>query len=112
LKAINTQVEKIRTEEVTAEELQSAKDTVLNGFIFHFDTPSKTLNRILTYRYYGYPDDFIFSVSESHSAGHARRCAARRKQYLDPAKFVIVAVAIRKTSARRSTRSARSAISI
>ena len=30
-----------------------------NSFVFNFDTPSKTLNRILRYDYYGYPRDFI-----------------------------------------------------
>ena len=53
------------TQEVTAEELESAKQTVLNGFIFNFDTPAKTLNRLLTYRYYGYPDDFIFQYQKA-----------------------------------------------
>ena len=35
LKAIGEEMEKIRTSEVTDEELQTAKDTVLNGFVFH-----------------------------------------------------------------------------
>ncbi len=92
LKAINAQVEKIRTEEVTAEELQSAKDTVLNGFVFHFDTPAKTLNRILTYRYYGYPDDFIFRYQKAIQQVTRADVLRVAKEYLDPAKFVIVAV--------------------
>ena len=44
---------------MTAEELESAKQTVANSFVFNFDTPVKTLNRILRYDYYGYPRDFI-----------------------------------------------------
>jgi len=59
IKAIRAEVEKIRTTEVTEEELKSAKDTVANSFVFNFDTPSKTLNRILRYDYFGYPRDFI-----------------------------------------------------
>ncbi|HXI44273.1 MAG TPA: pitrilysin family protein, partial [Bryobacteraceae bacterium] len=59
LQVINEEIEKIRTSEVTAEELESAKQTVANSFVFNFDTPSKTLNRILRYDYYGYPRDFI-----------------------------------------------------
>jgi zinc protease len=92
IKAIDVEVGRIRTQEVTEEELQSAKDTVLNGFIFNFDTPSKTLNRLLTYRYYGYPDDFIFQYQKA--VGQVTRADVLRvaKQYLDPAKFVTVAV--------------------
>jgi zinc protease len=91
LKAIDKEVGRIRTGEVTAEELESAKQTVLNGFVFNFDTPSKTLNRLLTYRYYGYPDDFIFEYQKAVAAVTRADVLRVAKQYLDPAKFVIVA---------------------
>jgi zinc protease len=92
LKAINAEVERIRTQEVTAEELDSAKQTVINGFIFNFDTPSKTLNRLLVYRYYGYPDDFIFQYQKAVQQITRADILRVAKQYMDPAKFVIVAV--------------------
>lgn len=91
LRAIEVEVKKIRTEEVTDEELKSARDTVLNGFIFDFDTPAKTLNRLVRYRYFGYPDDFFFQYQKA--IGQVTRADVLRvaKQYLDPAKFVVVA---------------------
>jgi zinc protease len=92
LKAIEAEVQRIRTQEVTEEELESAKQTVVNGFIFNFDTPSKTLNRLLTYRYFGYPDDFIFRYQKSVEQVTRADILRVAKQYVDPAKFVIVAV--------------------
>jgi zinc protease len=92
LKAINAEVNRIRTQEVTAEELESARQTVLNGFVFNFDTPSKTLNRLLTYRYYGYPDDFIFQYQKAVRDVTRADILRVAKQYMDPAKFVIIAV--------------------
>jgi zinc protease len=68
LKAIGEELEKIRTAEVTDEELQTAKDTVLNGFVFNFDRPSKTINRLMIYQYYGYPKDFIFQYQKAIAA--------------------------------------------
>src|SRR3984957_18558060 len=65
LKAIGDELEKIRTTEVTDDELQTAKDTVLNGFVFNFDRPSKTINRLMIYQYYGYPKDFIFQYQKA-----------------------------------------------
>jgi hypothetical protein len=91
LKAVDKEVERIRTAEVTAEELESAKQTVINGVVFNFDTPSKTLNRLLTYRYYGYPEDFIFQYRKAVTAVTRADVLRVAKQYLDPAKFVIVA---------------------
>jgi zinc protease len=91
LKAAEAEVQRIRTAEVSADELEGAKQTVINGFVFNFDTPAKTLNRLLTYRYYGYPDDFIFQYQKAVSAVTRADVLRVAKQYLDPAKFVIVA---------------------
>jgi len=90
IQAIDKEVSRIRSEEVTEEEVKSARDTVLNGFIFAFDTPAKTLNRLVRYRYYGYPDDFLFQYQKA--IGKVTRDDVLRvaKQYLDPSKFVIV----------------------
>lgn len=90
LKAVQAEVRKIRAEEVTDEELKSAKDTVLNGFVFNFDTPSKTLNRLVTYRYFGYPDDFIFQYQKAVEKVTREDVLRVAKQYVDPSKFVIV----------------------
>jgi zinc protease len=91
-KAINSEIKRIQTTEVTEEELQSAKDSVVNGFVFNFDTPAKTLGRLLTYRYYGYPDDFIFQYQKAIQQVTRADVLRVAKQYMDPAKFVIVAV--------------------
>jgi len=91
LKAIDGEVERIRSTEVTAEELESAKQTVQNGFVFNFDTMAKTLGRLMNYRYYGYPDDFIFRYQKAVAAVTREDVLRVAKQYLDPAKFVTVA---------------------
>src|SRR5258708_5778431 len=91
LKAIDQEVGKIRSAPVTDEELNTAKQTVLNSFVFDFDTPAKTLNRMLTYGYFGYPDDFIFQYQKAVAAVTRDDVLRVAKQYLDPARFVIVA---------------------
>ncbi len=39
----------------TPAELRKAKDQLLNSFIFHYDSPDKTLNEQVTLAFYGYP---------------------------------------------------------
>jgi len=90
--ASREEINRIREHEVSEDELEYAKQTVLNGFIFNFDTPSKTLNRLLTYSYYGYPNDFIFSYQKAVERVTQADVLRAAKQYLDPANFVIVAV--------------------
>jgi zinc protease len=90
IQAVDKEVNRIRGEEVTEEEVKSARDTVLNGFIFAFDTPSKTLNRLVRYQYYGYPDDFLFQYQKAIGKVTREDVLRVAKQYLDPSKFVIV----------------------
>jgi hypothetical protein len=68
LKTIREELEKFRSAEVTDDELRTAKDTVLNGFVFNFDRPSKTLNRLMVYQYFGYPRDFVFQYQKAIAA--------------------------------------------
>ncbi len=92
LKAIGEELEKIRTTEVTDDELQTAKDTVLNGFVFNFDRPSKTINRLMIYQYYGYPKDFIFQYQKA-IAGVTKADVLRVAQkYFQPENLSYVAV--------------------
>jgi zinc protease len=92
LKAVQSELEKIRTSEVTDEELKTAKDTVLNGFVFNFDRPSKTLNRLIRYEYYGYPADFIFQYQKAVAAVTKADVLRVAKQYFRPQDLTYVAV--------------------
>lgn len=92
IQTIQQELAKLRNVEVTDEELKTAKDTVLNSFVFYFDTPAKTLNRIVSYEYYGYPPDFIFQYQKAIGTvtkGDVLRVA---RQYLKPENLTIVAV--------------------
>lgn len=89
---VQQELERLRKVEVTDEELKTAKDTVLNSFVFYFDTPAKTLNRIVSYEYYGYPADFIFQFQKA--IGTVTRADVLRvcREYLKPENLTIVAV--------------------
>jgi zinc protease len=92
IQAIREEVGRIRTTEVTPEELKTAKDTALNSLVFAFDTRTKTLGRMLTYEYYGYPKDFIQQYQKALEAVTRADVLRAAKQHLDPAQFTIVAV--------------------
>ncbi len=92
IQVINEEIEKIRSSEVTAEELESAKQTVANSFVFNFDTPSKTLNRMLRYDYYGYPRDFINQYQRAIQAVTLADVLRVARQHLRVKDMTIVAV--------------------
>ncbi len=93
IRAVESEVERIRTAEVSDEELKIAKDTALNSLVFAFDTKSKTLGRMMTYEYFGYPKDFIQQYQKGLEAVTRADVLRVAKEHLDPAKFALVAVA-------------------
>ncbi len=59
IKAIIDEVDLIKKDGVTEEELERERKGYLNEFVFNFDTTDKIIRRLLTYEFYGYPEDFI-----------------------------------------------------
>jgi len=92
IKVIEEEIEKIRTSEVNPEELESAKQTVANSFVFNFDTLSKTLNRMLRYDYYGYPRDFIHQYQHAVEAVTRADVLRGARERVEVKNLTIVAV--------------------
>ena len=90
--AIKEEIERIRSSEISDQELKTAKETVENGFVFNFDTRSKTLSRMMTYEYFGYPKDFIFEYQKAIAAVTKADVLRVAKAHLRPQDLVIVAV--------------------
>ncbi len=92
IQAIREEVERIRTSEVTEEELKTAKESALNGLVFAFDTRAKTLQRMLSYEYFGYPKDFLQQYQKALAAVTRADVLRVAKQHLHPDAFVTLAV--------------------
>jgi zinc protease len=92
IQTVLAELNRLRAGEVTDEELKTAKDTVLNSFVFFFDRPNKTLNRLLIYAYYGYPKDFIFQYQKALGSVTKADVLRVAKKYLRPEDLTVVAV--------------------
>jgi zinc protease len=91
LEAAKVELEKMRTTEVTDQELKTAKDGVLNSFVFFFDSPAKTLNRVMMYEYFGYPKTFLFDYQKRIEAVTRADVLRVVKDHINPANLTIVA---------------------
>lgn len=58
-RSVLNEIEKLRQAPPTEDEVQLAKDSYLNAFVFNFDTRQEVLSRLMTYEAYGYPRDFL-----------------------------------------------------
>ncbi|MGF1494824.1 MAG: M16 family metallopeptidase, partial [Microcoleaceae cyanobacterium] len=92
IKAIETELEKIRQAPPSAEEIAYAKDSTLNSFIFNFEDPAQTLSRLMRYEYFSYPEDFIFQYRREVEATTAADVQRVAQQYLNPDKMVTLVV--------------------
>ena len=77
---------------ITPEEVREAKDSILNRFIFNFDSKDKVLGERMLYEYYGYPADYLerFRAGiEKSTSGDANRVAHK---YVHPQQFAVLVV--------------------
>jgi len=82
----------LSTQPITAEEVREAKDSILNRFIFNFDSKDKVLGERMLYEFYGYPADFLQQYRagiEKTTAADANRVA---KKYIHPQQFAVLVV--------------------
>src|SRR5213080_1359334 len=59
IQGLYAEIDKLKTNPISNDEIKRAKDTILNNFVFNFDTPDKVLRERMAYEYYGYPADFL-----------------------------------------------------
>ncbi len=59
IQALYGQIDDLQKDPISNEEIQHAKDTILNSFVFDFDSPGKILHERVAYEFYGYPADFL-----------------------------------------------------
>ena len=90
--AMLAEVDRLKTEPPTPSELSKAKDQVLNSFIFHYDSPDKTLAEQVTLAFYGYPPDTLEKYKTGIEKVTAADVSRVANKYIDPSKLAIVVV--------------------
>ena len=92
LNVIKEEIHKIGESEVTAAELQQAKDSILNGIAFDFDSTGKIVTRLLQYEYYGYPADFLQRYEDNVRKVTKAELLTVAKKYWDTNKMFVLIV--------------------
>jgi zinc protease len=92
IQSIQAEIEKLRTTPITEQELANAKESILNSFVFNFQSPSQTLSRLMRYEYFGYPEDFIFDYQKQVKKTTVEDILEVAQEYLQPEKIVTLVV--------------------
>ena len=92
IKALYEELDNLVAKPPTVEELKRAKDSILNSFIFNFDSKSKVLRERMAYEFYGYPADFL----ERYRAGIEKVATADvarvAEKYIHSKQFAVLVV--------------------
>ncbi|MCI0353521.1 MAG: insulinase family protein [Acidobacteria bacterium] len=76
----------------TEAEVQKARETILNSFVFNFDTPQEVLLEQVGYEFYGYPPDFLKRYQEAIRKVTAEEVNRVAKKYLRKNKLAVLVV--------------------
>jgi predicted Zn-dependent peptidase len=83
-RAVLREVEKMREEPPTDEELKLAKDAYLNSMVFEFDSLREIAGRRMNYEAYDFPPDFLTQLKDRIDAVSAEDVQRVAGQYLHP----------------------------
>jgi zinc protease len=82
----------LNTTPFTQEELQRAKDGILNSFLFEYDTKEKVLAERVKLEFYGYPADYLETYKSAIEKVSIADVTAASKRYIHPEKLAILVV--------------------
>jgi zinc protease len=92
IQALYKQIDNLKTHPIDDEEIRRAKDSILNSFIFNFDTPEKVLREKMTYEFFGYPLDFLEQYEGKIEKVNTADVAKVPPKYLHPPQMRVLVV--------------------
>src|SRR5262245_20983640 len=85
-------MERMRTELVTDNELAEAKEAYVNSFVFSFASSSAVVGRLMTLEYDGLPKDFLQQLRARVIALTKEEILTAAKKHFNPERLTILAV--------------------
>lgn len=92
-------LERLREQPVSDEELDEAKDAFINSFIFSFSSPASILNRRIELEYDGLPKDFLQQLRDKVMRLTKEELLQVARRHLHPDRLKILAVGPAETAA-------------
>lgn len=86
------EVDDLPTHPITEAEIKLAKDSILNSFVFNFDSPDKVLRERMAYEFYGYPQDYLDRFRAGVEKVQAADVARVAAKYMRKEKLAVLVV--------------------
>lgn len=92
ISALRSEVSGLRTQPFTAGELQQAKQSILNRFVFLMDSRQKVLNQAAILEFYGFPADYFRNYPANIEKVTAADVARVANKYVNPDQVAVLVV--------------------
>jgi zinc protease len=90
--ALLEEIEGLAKTPLTDEEIRRAKDSILNSFIFNYDSKAKILHQQMTYAYFGFPADYLARYRQNIEKVTAAEVNRVAKKYVHKEQLAILVV--------------------
>jgi zinc protease len=90
LNSIRSEIQALASGGATDDEVNRAKDAILKGFAFEFDSTSKVVGRFMAYEYYGYPANYLQTYMDNIRRMTKEDVQRVARQALNNDKFITV----------------------
>jgi len=88
--SMREQLEKLVQGGATEDEISRAKDNILKGMAFDYDSTMKILTRLMNYEYYGYPPDYLQRYRAGIEKVTKAQVAEVAKKYVTPGQYAVL----------------------
>jgi zinc protease len=92
IQALYKQIDNLEKNPISDEEIKQAKDSILNSFVFNFDSPEKVLRERMAYEFYGYPADYLERYRTGIEKVGKEDVARAAAKYLHKEKLAVLVV--------------------
>jgi len=93
---MSAQMETIRLQPITEQELNQAKDSLINSFVFTFENPHALTKRIMSQQMYGYPEHYLDEYRQRIAAVTVADVQRVALTYLHPDQQLLILVGDRE----------------
>lgn len=84
LGAMLAEINRIRSEKVTPDELRLARDSIINSFVFRYASSHSIVSQKMTLEYYGYAEDYLDTFTDKIAKVTAEDVQRAAQKYLHP----------------------------
>lgn len=90
--ALMAEITDIVAKPPSEEEVKKAKESMLNSFVFNYDSPAKVLRQQITYEYFGFPADYLARYRQNIEKVTAADVARVASKYIHKDQLAVLVV--------------------